>query len=698
LRPPHAAAALAAAVRRLLRVDDASRGPVSPRARAATLRIGVDTGGTFTDLVMLRDGELAVHKVPSTPDEPARAILSGIEELLRRPRPRASPGRGRREIVHGSTVATNAVLERRGARVALVTTAGFEDVLAIGRQTRRALYDVFVEAPPPLLAPGMTIGVCERMSAEGRPVEPLTRAELRRVAAAAARSRAEAIAVCLLHSYRNPEHERRLVEALRREGVFVCASHFVLPEYREYERFSTTLLNAYVTPIMARYLTRLERGLGRARLQVMQSSGGTMRASAARARAVQTVLSGPAGGVVAVAEMARAAGHARAIGFDMGGTSTDVCLLDDEIPRTSESIVGDFPLRLPVIDIHTVGAGGGSIAHVDAGGALRVGPRSAGAVPGPACYGTGTEATVTDANLLLGRLDPETFLGGRMRLDTERARAAMRRLAAASGLDGRSLAEGIVRVANANMERALRVVSVERGYDPRDFALVAFGGAGGMHACALAEALEIRTVLVPRHAGVLSALGMLLADVRRDYSRSALVPAAETGLGELRALFAPLVARARAELRSEGFQRSRTRVELALDVRYVGQSYEIPVPFGPGYRREFDRRHARRYGYADPARPAEVVTLRVKAAGLTEKPRLPRLRRGTGRKATPFAKRKARFEGREWTIAFYRREELAAGVAGAGPAVLSGAEATVVIPPGFRFEVDGLGNVVVRRR
>jgi N-methylhydantoinase A/oxoprolinase/acetone carboxylase beta subunit len=428
----------------------------------------------------------------------------------------------------------------------------------------------------------------------------------------------------------------------------------------------------------------------------MQSNGGSIRAKAARARAVQTVLSGPAGGVVGAAFVARAAGHPRLIGFDMGGTSTDVCLIDGEIPRTSESSVGDFPLRLSVIDIHSVGAGGGSIACLDSGGALRVGPKSAGADPGPACYGKGLEMTVTDANLLLGRLDADSFLGGRMRLDAERARRAARELSAEAGLSEKALAEGIVRVANANMERAIRVVSVERGFDPRDFALVAFGGAGGMHACDLAAALEIGTVVVPRHAGVLSALGMLLADVARDYSRSVLASVADTSLREIERLFAPLVAQAKRELRAEGFATQRTRIERLLDVRYVGQSYEITVPFAPGYRAAFDHVHRRRYGYADAARPAEVVNLRVKALGLTDKPRLPRASRAAAGLAKPYATRRACFGGRDAPTAFFHREDLPAGSRADGPAVLAGAEATVVIPPGFAFEVDRFGNVIAK--
>jgi len=422
------------------------------------IRIGVDTGGTFTDLVRFGPEGVSVHKVRSTPDDPSRAIVEGIADV--------APTGGGLDVVHGSTVATNAVLERRGARVALVATAGFEDVVRIGRQTRRALYDLMQEDRRPLVDPALTIGVRERLAADGQPLIPLEDGEIARVVAQVRASGATAAAVCLLHAYRNPAHEERLAAALEAAGLDVSASSRVLREYREYERWSTTIVNAYVTPIMGAYLGALETRLAGDRVTVMQSNGGRLSATAAKAAAVRTILSGPAAGAVGARAVAEAAGHPRVIGFDMGGTSTDVCLIDGAIPTTSDTMVGDFPVRLPVIDIHSVGAGGGSIVHVDSGGALRVGPRSAGAVPGPACYGLGTELTVTDANLLLGRLDPGQFLGGRMTLDVERARRVAADLGRRVGLDDAALVEGVVRIANANMERAIRVVSVERGHDP----------------------------------------------------------------------------------------------------------------------------------------------------------------------------------------------------------------------------------------
>jgi N-methylhydantoinase A/oxoprolinase/acetone carboxylase beta subunit len=651
-------------------------------------RLGIDTGGTFTDLVQLGPGGLSVHKLRSTPDDPSRAILDGIQAL-------AGTTAGL-DVVHGSTVATNAVLERKGARVALVTTEGFEDVLRIGRQTRPELYNFLVPAPRPIVAPELTFGIAERLDASGRPLVPVDDQALDRLAASLRELKVDIVAVCLLHAYANPIHERQVADRLRRAGLTTSMSHDVLPEYREYERWSTTVVNAYVTPIIDGYLGALENRLRGSRLLIMQSNGGSISAAAARAQAVRTVLSGPAAGVVGARTVARAAGFRRIISFDMGGTSTDVSLIDDALATSTESKIGDFPVRLPVIDIHSVGAGGGSIAFVDAGGALRVGPRSAGASPGPVCYGVGTELTVTDANLLLGRLDPERFLGGRMTLDVDRARSVATALAAELRMDPLTLAEGVVRVANANMERAIRVVSVERGHDPRRFALLAFGGAGGMHACEIADRLEIGSVVLPRFAGVLSALGMLAADVTRDYSASVLEPSETVSVAALERRFRPLVAAARRELQAEGFNRQRQVIACHLDVRYVGQSYEITVPFGPTYRRAFDRRHDRLYGYANRARPTEIVNLRVTATGLTEKPKLPFTRPRLAFAPRPADRRPGRFGGRSVTVNFHRWEALVPGAAGAGPAVITGGEATAVIPPGFRFHVDGFGNLVAR--
>jgi len=656
-----------------------------------SLRVGVDTGGTFTDFVCAGPRGLVVHKLRTTPDDPARAILAGLADLT---------GGDEADVVHGSTVATNAVLERKGARVGLLVTAGFEDVVRIGRQTRSELYNFFVPLPRPLVDPARTVGVIERLDASGRTLTPVDVGSVERAAAALAGAGAEIVAVCFLHSYANPAHERAVAAQLSRAGLRACTSHDVLPEYREFERWSTTIVNAYVTPVVDRYLARLEASIGSRRLAVMQSNGGSISASAAREQAVRVVLSGPAGGVVGAAHVAREAGFDRIVTFDMGGTSTDVSLVDRAIGTTTDSVVGDFPVRLPMIDIHTVGAGGGSLAAIDSGGALRVGPESAGSVPGPACYGSGTALTVTDANLLLGRLDPAFFLGGRMRLDVKRARDAADPVARALRVDVETVAEGVVRVANANMERAIRVVSVERGHDPRAFALVAFGGAGGMHACDLARELEMQTVLVPKHAGVLSALGMLVADVTRDYSTTVLAPLETLTTAAIDRRFAPLVKRASQELAREGFGRAHRTIARFADVRYAGQSYEITVPWSRALRREFDRRHLHRYGYADPARPAELVALRVVATGRTERPRLSRARNARAHAARPADVRPARFAQRSVKTGVFHWPDLLPGAFAAGPAVVAGPEATAVVPPGMTFRVDAMGNLVidVRRR
>ncbi len=666
-----------------------------------SLRVGIDTGGTFTDFVCLDAAGLRVYKCASTPGSPADAVVAGLEHL--------AAGARRLDVVHGSTVATNAVLERRGARVALVATEGFADVLRIGRQARAELYNLFLPPPFPLVDPSLSFGLRERIDASGRPLIRPAAAAVDRLARRLARLEVDVVAVCFLHAYANAAHEAYVAGRLRRRGFEVCASHEVLPEYREFERWSTTVVNAYVRPSVDGYLQVVEAGLPRvaggagrgratraATLAIMQSNGGAISARAARAQPVRTILSGPAAGIVGAQAVARAAGIRRLISFDMGGTSTDVSLLDGAPSVASGTSIGGFPVRLPVLDIHTVGAGGGSIAFVDSGGALRVGPRSAGASPGPACYGRGDDFTVTDANVLLGRLDPERFLGGRMTIDVARARRAAARLAGRLRATVPELAEAVVRAADANMERAIRVVSIERGHDPRAFVLVAFGGAGGMHACALADRLDITRVLVPRYAGVLSALGMLVSDVTRDYSAAVLRRSDETGRAALAARFAPLVSRARRDLSAEGFGRRRQRLDRFVNVRYVGQSSEITVPFSSQYVQAFNRRHEREYGYADPARPTEVVAVRLTASGQTVKPPLPRAAVRRPARARPAVLRPGRFNGRTVDVAFHRWEDLRPGAFGLGPAVITSGEATVVVLPAWRFELDGFGNILLK--
>ena len=654
------------------------------------IRVGIDTGGTFTDFVFLDPSRLWIHKVLSTPHDPAQAIVRGLEE--------GGVLGGRFEVIHGSTVATNALLERKGAKTAFLTTAGFEDLLEIGRQTRRELYNIMVEERIALIPRRLCFGVKERTLADGRVEKTIDPNQARGIIRRLKREGVGSVAVCFLHSYANPANEERVCRMLEEEGFSVSASHRILREYREFERASTTAINAYVAPLMEGYLGRLERELSPNPVRIMQSNGGFISARSAKSNPVCTILSGPAGGAVGAKEVAAAAGFAKIVSFDMGGTSTDVSLCVGDLSVTTESTISDLPLRLPIIDIHTVGSGGGSIAYLDTGGALRVGPQSAGADPGPACYGKGDEVTVTDANLFLGRLDPERFLGGQMKLYPERSRRALERLASRMKLAPGALAEGVIRVADATMERAVRVISIERGFDTRDFALLSFGGAGGMHACSLAQRLRIPTVIVPKNAGVLSALGMLLSDVVKDYSRSVLKTGAEAAPRAIEPLYRPLLERALPETIAEGFERGRVRLLRSLDVRYVGQSYEITVPFGPGFRRAFDAAHLRLYGYSDEKRSVEVVNLRVKAVGLTRKPVLTRR---PGRGADPSAARIARrpmvFDGRVLTADIFRRDKLQPGNILRGPALVCDYESTSVVAPGFVCRVDGFDHLIIRQ-
>jgi N-methylhydantoinase A len=633
------------------------------------MRIGVDAGGTFTDFVVLHDdGRMETFKLRSHPQAPAQVILEGLARAA---------GKSKAEVVHGSTVATNALLERKGARTAFVTTAGFEDLLEIGRQNRAELYNL-TPGPRRLLAGReLCFGVGERAYHDGTVVLRPSASELKRLAAKLRRARFRSVAICFLHAYQNAANERAAAAALRSEGVYLCCSHEISPEFREYERSSTTFVNAYVGPLIEAYLDELAQARNY-RVAIMQSNGGFLSAKEAARHAVRTVLSGPAGGVVGALETARHSGFHRVLGFDMGGTSTDVSLADGAPRETTESIVDGFPIRVPMLDIHTVGAGGGSIARVDAGGLLRVGPESAGADPGPACYGIGTEATVTDAHVVLGRISAAQLLGGAMAIDANRAEAAVGRIARRLKVDLASAASGILRVANANMERAIRAVSVERGYDPRDFALVAFGGCGGLHACEIAEELGIRTVVVPQSAGMLSALGMLMADAVHDYAAGVL------GRFDLETKFAALERRARRE--SPGAQ-----IERSVDLRYRGQSYELNVPWDArDPARPFHREHAKVYGYSTPEREVEVVTIRVRSRQRLAKPKIVR---GASEKGRPEIRR-IWIDGGWRKVPVWRRGQLAATRL-KGPGLVLDYGSTTLVMPRWTCRVDRTGNLLL---
>ena len=631
------------------------------------MRIGIDTGGTFTDFVILRDdGSIESFKLRSNPRSPARVILDGLRRI-------AAPART--EIVHGSTVATNALLERKGARTALVTTRGFTDVVRIGRQNRAQLYNLTPPLKRHLAPPSLCFGVSERAFFDGSIGKRPTRRELAELKTRLRKARVESVAICFLHSYENSENEQAAARALAGEH-YLCCSHEVSREFREYERASTTLINAYVGPLMEAYLSELDRA-ARHRLSILQSNGGFITAAEARRHPVRTILSGPAGGVVGAGAAAGWSGFERILTFDMGGTSTDVSLWEGRLRLAMDASVDGMPVRVPMLDIHTVGAGGGSIARVDEGGLLRVGPESAGADPGPACYGAGDCATVTDAHVVLGRIAPNQFLGGEMHIEPARAAAAVDRVARVLKRNRVTVAQGIVRIANANMERAIRVVSVERGRDPRDFPLVAFGGCGGLHACEMAEELGIRTVIVPAFAGALSALGMLLADRVRDYSAGVL------DASQIEKRFAQLERAARRDMPG-------ARLERMADVRYVGQSYELTISWGSSFHEE----HQRIYGYCDPARPTEIVTVRVRAIIPVAKPRPANLKRAARGRTQEL--RRVFTGDRFRMLPVLAREQV--GERGAkGPVLVVDYGSTTLIPPGWKFAVDRVGNLVARR-
>lgn len=661
-------------------------------------KIGVDTGGTFTDIVMSINGTLMTHKVLSTPQNPAYAVIRGVSDILSRPGVNPTT-----EIVHGSTVATNALLERRGAKIALITTTGFEDVLEIGRQARPSLYDFGVERPAPLVPAERRFGIAERTLHTGAIETPIETAQLDTLAAHLATLELDAIAICFLFAYVNPRNEQIAAKHLAALNVPISCSHDILPEYREYERFSTTVANAYIRPTLERHLSTLTESARFPKdFRLMLSNGGSISARNFRAAGIRTVLSGPAGGVIGAYHAAKTAGYEKIITFDMGGTSTDVSLCDNGISMTTESTISGLPVKVPLIDIHTVGAGGGSIASVDTGGALRVGPESAGADPGPICYGKGQAITVTDANLFLGRIEPTRFLGGRMQLAADATRAHLEKFSHDIGLSALEAADGILKVANATMERAIKVISVERGFDTRDFTLVSFGGAGGLHTAFLAENLGIQTVLIPPNGGLLSAYGMLFADVVKDYSQTVLwtfQDAAEGNGEKLNAGFATLLARAENEMQTEGFAKHQLKIECSLDMRYEGQSYELNIPYlETDFIEKFHVAHEQRFSYARREAVVEVVNLRLTAIGETEKPAIPH-EPLTEPKVSPDARGATKpvvFEGKSCSTDFYRREALRSGNEIEGPAIITEFSATTVVPPNFRATVDAYRNLILQ--
>lgn len=664
------------------------------------MRISIDSGGTFTDCVFLRDGVVEMVKLFSTPADPGKAVLDAVTRVTGAEDERTIVGPP--EVRHGTTVGTNAILERKGARVAFVTTAGFEDTIAIGRQARTSLYDWFRSPLPCVIPPELRFGVEERTSAAGEVLRQPATEHLLELAERIRHSGAESIAISLLFSFANPRNERFVAQALSHLGLPVSVSHEILPEFREYERASTVVINAYLAPKVSTYLHRLEQALTDAypasSIHVMQSSGGIVSARLAAREPVRTVLSGPAGGVIGAYEMARLAGFDRIIGFDMGGTSTDVSLIDSAEggpQTTSEAVISELPVSVPMLDIHTVGAGGGSLARFDAGGILHVGPESAGAVPGPICYGQGKEVTVTDANLALGRLDPDLFLGGAVQLNTARTQTF---LEAAKGdlLSVEEFASGVLLLAETAMEKAVRVISIEKGYDPRDFTLVSFGGAGPLHACAMAQSLRIPRVLVPRMPGALSALGILMASIVRDTSKTVMLRGVDRA--DLKRHFDELEERGRADLLREGLQDATRTIAArrSVDLRYAGQGYELNVPDSEQLVEEFHATHERRYGYSSVAVPIEVVTVRVRLEVQAPVIALPQRVARSGDGSQAVLKVRPIYFGDQWRDSqVYDRELLQPGDRIAGPALITEYSSTTVLPPGCTADVDVYGNLVI---
>lgn len=644
---------------------------------------GIDTGGTFCDCIVLTDSGAVVHKRLSTPEAPERAVLAGLTELQAQT-PVAL-------LVHGTTVATNALLERKGAKVALLVTKGFRDLLVIGRQNRPALYDLGVQRPEPLYS--CVLEVDERIGADGEVLTSLQPAEIQRLLRQLPED-IDAVAIGLIFAYAWPEHEATLALALREQGLTVSASHEVLPVYREYERLSTTVANAFLQPVMQRYMQRLQAGLQGLPARLMQSNGGSLAPESVAQLPVRCALSGPAGGLIGAREIGRQIGYQRLLSFDMGGTSTDVALLDGALPLQTAAGIGGIPLALPMLDIHTVGAGGGSLVRVDGGGALRVGPQSAGADPGPMCYGRGAQLTVTDAHVFLGRIPADSRLGGSLALQTQALAPAFRQLGEQLGCSPEQAAAGIIAVANASMERALRVVSVERGHHPADYALFCFGGAGGLHACDLARSLGIRTVIVPAFSGVFSALGMLFADQIEDLSQTVL---GRLGLDRESLTVAFSELSSRFGVLPAGL--AEARYEAELDLRYVGQSFEITVPWQQELPESlnvsttaFHQAHERLHGYCRPQAPLELVTLRLRRIVPAQPPVLPEV--PLRPESTQPVSRQVWID-RWQDVPAWQRQDLSPGQVIQGPALVLETTSTLVLSPDFKATLDTYGHLIL---
>ncbi len=685
----------------------------------ARWRVGVDSGGTFTDVCLFDEeaGRVEVWKVSSTPDDPSRGIAQGVEEGMRRVAPEAGdkPAAPVAYFGHGTTVATNALIQHRGVKTGLVTTDGFRDLLEIGRQKRPDLYDMQADKPPVLVPRDLRHEVPERVRHDGSVDTVLDEAKMRAAAVALREAGVKAIAVSFLYGFIRPEHEARAVEILREEmpDAFISAGHEIAPEFREFERLSTVVLNAYLGPVMRSYIEKLTprlESLGMtATPHLTQSNGGVIGFAAAAGLPVRTVLSGPSTGVVAAQAIGKLAGYEDLITFDMGGTSTDVALLQGGQCRlTSEAVVHGYPIKAPMLDIHTVGAGGGSIAYVDAGGLLKAGPRSCGAFPGPVCYNQGNdEPATTDANVVLQTLNPTHLLGGRMAIRQDLSKAAIQRVADKLGLGVMETAQGILSVVTANMARAIRVISIQRGHDPRDFTLMAFGGGGPLHAARLAKELDMKRVLVPRNPGILCAMGLLLTDLRADFAATKLLPLAPESVTEVAEGFAGLVQRAEDWFVHEEIAPENRVLTRTADMRYAGQNYELAVPLPDGpvtaatletLARGFADAHKQRYGFIAEGEAVQIVTLRLEATGKVRKAELPRYpEAGPDASGAITGQRPVWFpEAQDFVpTPIYSREALLPGNRFAGPAIVEQMDTTTVVPPGMTARVDPYLNLIL---
>ena len=656
------------------------------------LKLGIDTGGTFTDFVLQSAQGLKTFKLPSTPDDPSLAILEGLHHFFGDKLPDDL------EIVHGSTVGTNAFLERKGARTVLIITHGFEDILFIGRQNRPKLYDLNVTRPLEIIPRPMIIGVRERIRYDGSIQKKLGHTVGRRLRKFIRDQEAESVAVCLLHSYANAVHEQKIRQYLAKTAIPVTLSSEILPEFREYERLTTTLINAYLLPVVTSYIQKLTEHLGSIPLHIQQSNGGILPAGDIGQHAVKTVLSGPAGGVHGAHQLAGEMGLEKLITFDMGGTSTDVSLCDHGVTLTREHAIDGYPIRVQVMDIHTVGAGGGSLAHVDAGGLLKVGPQSAGARPGPICYQVGgSRLTVTDANLFLGRLLPDRFMGGAMQLNTFKVGQAMEKLAKRLDLDPVAAGLGIIRIVNASMAKAIRAVSLERGYDPQEFTLFAFGGASGLHCCELAKELLINKIVIPARAGILSAQGMVFAEPTLDYMQALFLCGAELDSPILAQNFDRLINRGIQEARVLCSNEDDLQVNSFLNLRYQGQSYELCIPYEKDFTELFHRQHEHRFGYRLEEKLLELVSIQCSIRINKEKMPLPRQSADRPKPASPIRDALIHFERGGITVPVYDRKSFASGQKISGPALIVDDYITVLLTEEYVLQVDTLLNLNLER-